>query len=378
MAWNYNDLTAATGAPGTDFFSPNGYAFEAQGTQHVIYRQNDFQGNYGQINELWWDSGGWHHNDLTAATGAPLADFVPRGYVFEAQGTQHVVYQGQLANGSSDGHIHELWWDNNGWHHNDLTAATGAPLANGDALPVGYVFEAQYTKHVIYTGADNHIHELWWDNSGWHHNDLTVAASAPSATSDTLLTGYVFDAQSTQHVVYRGYDNHIHELWWDIQGWYHNDLTAATGAPLVYVVAAGYVFAAQGTQHVFFDDGDINHVHELWWDSSGWHHNDLTVAASAPLIEPLYSVPAAYMFEDQGTQHVLYQAKGDPEPDGHVHELWWDTSGWHHHDLTAATGAPLANIDSTPQGYAFEAQGTQHVVYSTKDRRVIELYWVPD
>ena len=35
---------------------------------------------------------------------------------------------------------------------------------------------------------------------------MTVAAGDPAA--------YMFDAQGTQHVVYRGSDNHIHELWW--------------------------------------------------------------------------------------------------------------------------------------------------------------------
>ena len=43
--------------------------------------------------------------------------------MFDSQGTQHVDYRG------SDGHIHELWWDGNGWHTNDLTGATGATVA---------------------------------------------------------------------------------------------------------------------------------------------------------------------------------------------------------------------------------------------------------
>lgn len=39
-----------------------------------------------------------------------------------------------------------------GWHVNDLTAAAGAPLAVNSATPKGYVFEAQRTQHVIYLG----------------------------------------------------------------------------------------------------------------------------------------------------------------------------------------------------------------------------------
>jgi hypothetical protein len=74
--------------------------------------------------------------------------------MFVTQGTQHVDYRG------SDTHIHELWWDSNGWHTNDLTASTGATAAAGD--PAGYMFDAQDTQHVVYRGNDNHIHELWW------------------------------------------------------------------------------------------------------------------------------------------------------------------------------------------------------------------------
>src|SRR5262245_31423295 len=106
---------------------------------------------------------GWHYNDLTAATGAPLANLRPIGFVFDAQSTQHVIYPG------TELHIHELWWDSNGWHHNDLTAATGAPLAI--EVPWGYVFAAQGTQHVVYLGlgaggqgTDGHVHELWWDS----------------------------------------------------------------------------------------------------------------------------------------------------------------------------------------------------------------------
>ena len=47
------------------------------------------------------------------------------------------------------------------WHVNDLTAATGAPAA-GVPPPAGYVFDAQGTQHVVYVGLDSHLYELWW------------------------------------------------------------------------------------------------------------------------------------------------------------------------------------------------------------------------
>ncbi len=49
-------------------------------------------------------------------------------------------------------------------------------------------------------------------NGKWNTNDLTASTKAVAAAGDP--NGYMFDAQGTQHVVYRGSDNHIHELWW--------------------------------------------------------------------------------------------------------------------------------------------------------------------
>ncbi len=110
-------------------------------------RTTEFAANLGPTTD-------WHHGDLSAVTGAPGAAGDPTGYMFDAQGTQHVVYRG------GDGHIHELWWGADGWHHGDLSAVTGAPGAAGD--PTGYMFDAQGTQHVVYRGGDGHIHELWW------------------------------------------------------------------------------------------------------------------------------------------------------------------------------------------------------------------------
>jgi fucose-binding lectin len=301
----------------------------------------------------------WNTDDVTAATSAPAAALVrPAGYAFEAQGTQHAIYIGL-----SDNHVHELWWDDNGWHTDDLTAATGAPAPLAGPL-AGYAFEAQGTQHVIYIGAsDNDIHELWWDSNGWQTDDLTAATGAPAALAADLA-GYVFEAQGTQHVIYRGAsDNHVHELWWDSNGWHTDDLTAATAAPIVDGALVAYMFEAQGTQHVIYLCLSEGNICELWWDSNGWHTDNLTTVPSA------HVTLAGYAFDAQGTQHVIYTNFLD----GHIYELWWDSNGWHTNDLTAATGVSAPGCP--PAGYAFEAQGTQHVmVISAEDNHVHELW----
>jgi Fungal fucose-specific lectin len=364
--WHLQDLTTEAAAPPTPAVKPAAYVFKAQGTQHVVYTD----GHDGHVHELWWDNTGWHHNDLTAATGAPDFAAPPAAYVFDLQVTQHVVYAGFIHGESPTLPLQELWWDNTGWHRNDLSATSGAPYAK--SRPAGYVFDAQGTQHVVYFGAnDAHVHEMWWNLDGWHHNDLTAATGSPQPAGDRGPVGYVFDAHKTQHVFYVGdLDAHVHELWWDHAGWHHYDVTAATGAPKAYFEGlSAYTFDAQGTQHVVYTGVDL-HVHELWWDVNGWHHSDLSAATGAP--DSTQSAPSGYVFDVQRTQHVVYVGA-----DGHVHELWWHTSGWHHNDLSAVVGAPAADgaFDRGPVGYAFEAQRTQHVIYVGADAHIYELWW---
>ena len=195
-------------------------------------------------------SGNWSVNDLTAATNAPAAAGDPDGYEFTANGTSgmHVVYRGV------DNDIHELYWQNGAWGADDLTAATSAPAAAGD--PSGFTFTADGTSgmHVVYRGADSDIHELYWQNGAWGVNDLTAATDAPAAAGDP--NGFTFTANGTSgmHVVYRGADNDIHELYWQNGAWGVNDLTAATGAPPAAGDPNGYAFTANGTSgmHVVY------------------------------------------------------------------------------------------------------------------------------
>jgi hypothetical protein len=84
-----------------------------------------------------------------------------------------------------------------GWQHTDLTNAAGAPDAAGD--PAGYI-DAQGTQHVIYRGTDNHIHELRSDSG----TDLTRTIGRPDAAGRAAR---VFRAP----VVYRGTDNDSRE-----------------------------------------------------------------------------------------------------------------------------------------------------------------------
>ena len=109
------------------------------------------------------------------------------------------------------------------WHHNDLTLLATAPSAAPGSHIDGYQTEFNSQQHVNYIGADNHIHELFYINS-WSHNDLTQLANAPAAAPASPVDGYQTSFNDQQHVNFLGTDNHVHELVY-IDSWQHNNLT---------------------------------------------------------------------------------------------------------------------------------------------------------
>jgi hypothetical protein len=368
MGWKSRNLTLEFGGP-LATFGPAAYLFLfANSPRHVVYQGFTPEGgSTGVINELYTTAdGAWHTNNLNAAAGgAPPAFSIPTAYVYATQGQQHVLYIGALF----DGHVHELWWDGD-WHHHDLMDGSGFPLALSE--PRGYEYLADGTENVVYKGQDNHLHLLTNNGTGsnvWQHTDMTAKFGGPAP--DRAPGAYVFGAQNTEHINYRSADGHINEYWKDVNGWHHSDLTARTGAPAAVDDGhTGYVFRDQLTQHVNFVSAD-GHIHELWWQASGWTHEDLTEHTGAPL----GGHPIGYAFEAQArqpvaTQHVLYTGQ-----DGGIHELWWDPTGWHHNPIGAATGAP--NSISDPAGFVYVDDASQNVYYNSDAHQIIELRWTP-
>jgi hypothetical protein len=75
-----------------------------------------------------------------------------------------------------------------------------------------------------------------------------------------------------------------------------------------------------------------------------WRLNPLTTSSNAGSL-------AAYVFNSQLTQHIIYIDNNDL----HVHELWSYGDGkWHPNDLTEASGAPKSSNADTLAAYVFD------------------------
>lgn len=359
--WHHNDLTAATGAPRPGANSATtSYSFNSSG--HVFFVDaND------HLHELWYDptqGPGWNHNDLTSPTGlSPAAGTALTSYSLGSSG--HVFFV------DASNHLQELWYDpaqGPDWNHNDLTASTGIAPAAGTAL-TGYTLGS--SGHVFFVDESNHLHEFRYDPAkgpGWNHSDLTASAKLGPAAG-TALTSYTLAGSG--HVVFIDTSNHLHELRYDPAkrpDWNHNDLTASTRLlPAIGTALTSYTLGSSG--HVFFMDTS-NHLHELRHDPADgpdWSHNDLT--RSAELVPATGTALTSYTLGNSG--HVFLVDTSD-----HLHELWYDPAqrpgqGWNRRDLTALAG-PLAAARTALTSYTMGSSG--HVLFIDDQLDLSELY----
>jgi hypothetical protein len=254
-------------------------------------------------------------------------------FSFEAQRSKQVYYV------TADGHIHELSVILGGaWGHADLTGSFGLPpVPQGGGLFGGFAFEAQRSKQVYYSTADGHIHEYGVIlGGGWGHADLTQSFDLPPVPQEGILFGgFAFEAQRSKQVYYvNAADGHIHEYGVIIGGgWGHADLTQSFGLPPVPQgrgLFGGFAFEAQRSKQVYYSTAD-GHIHEYQVNlGGGWFDTDLTTLTNAPPPAPALGFPAAFAFEAQTSKQVYYSTA-----DGDIHELLVSLA-----DLTALTGAP--------------------------------------
>ena len=195
-----------------------GYYTAADDAQHVLHRDGD-----RKIVELWYDfqEGVWHAVNLSNQTAAPQATGAPRGYYTSGNQTQHVVYR------DTSGNVIELWYDlqEGVWHMDNISYQANAPAAY--VSPMGYYTPYDDCQHVVYWGNDYNVHELWYcfDEQVWHHSNLTDLTGAPQPNDAPM--GYYTEANNTQHVVYNATNGDVIELWYDSQEgqWHYSNLT---------------------------------------------------------------------------------------------------------------------------------------------------------
>jgi hypothetical protein len=330
-----------------------------------------FTGQFA-VHELAREGNTWSHSDLTLLSGAPSGTILPPvGYAFASQGTRHVI---QVVDRAPQGAprdliLVELWRGAAGWHSKNLTREAAAPVPSPLASPCAYVCDFDGTQHVVYVGEHGHIHELWWDADGWHHNDLTHASGSPAALGSSPA-GYVSAGEQIQHVSFVGHQGQLRGMRWSRGVWSRADPDVPGGlVPAFETLSSsppvGYV-SADGTQRVTYL-GQDNQIYEISFDGHHWRVEQASVGT--PGLPGEDAALAAYPDETQGTRHIAVAGAE------RVHGFWRDAVGWHHTDLSAASGCPGTRAGSRMTGYALPDGRRQHVAYVDIHSNVILLEW---
>jgi hypothetical protein len=171
---------------------------------------------------------------------------------------------------ATSGHVWELMFDT-AWHPLDLTNAAGAPVPNAASPLTAYPTTFNSQQHVDFIGADNHVHELFFD-SAWHWSDLNVKAGIPGVSALTsALNGYVTSFNEQQHVNFVTSNGHVRELFFFEEAWHARDLTTVTAPPAppasITSRLTGYETTFNSQEHVNYV-GTNGHVYELFFDKN--------------------------------------------------------------------------------------------------------------
>ena len=325
------------------------------GSHHVYLRGAD-----SGIHELWWSNGQWTHQNLSQLAGnTPAAAGDPSSYVTPGTGSHHIYFRGV------DSGIHELWWNDGQWTHQNLSQLAGnTPAAAGD--PSSYVTPGTGSHHIYFRGVDSSIHELWWSNGQWTHQNLSqLAGNTPAAAGDP--SSYVTPGTGSHHIYFRGADSDIHELWWSNGQWTHQNLSQLAGnTPAAAGDPSGYVTPGTGSHHIYFRGVDSS-IHELWWNNGQWTHQNLSqLAGNTPAAA---GDPSSYATPGTGSHHIYFRGA-----DSSIHELWWNDGQWTHQNLSQLAGnTPAAAGD--PSGYVTPGTGSHHIYFRGVDSSIHELWW---
>jgi hypothetical protein len=210
------NLTAGAGAPTAAVGSGlTNFAF-SDNIPHVLWIDPN-----GHLNQLWYQVSGFVYQDLTVATGGPASAIGDLTNYLVADGA-HTYYIG------ANQDVNQLWWTGSAWVNQDLTAGYGGPAA----MPGGGL--ANYSgpdgQHVFYIDVNQNINQLWWTGQQEILQNLTAGAGAPLTAPGSPLTNFAL-SDNIPHVVYIDTANHIEQLWYQGTGFVHQDLTATTGGP---------------------------------------------------------------------------------------------------------------------------------------------------
>lgn len=253
--------------------------------RYAVYWADDDDWHLMTFDAAWTGSGGiLRAAGLGASTGQPA--------VYVTQGVPHVV--GRV---DRDGDLYDLSPNGSGGWNHDNVSALARDLA--PALPAATYSPCAYETSggvgIVFRGVGGH---LWLINrSDNSPTDLTATTQAPVATGHPSC----FVLQDMPHIVFRGIDKLIREIWLESGSWHLQQVCDAT-------TAADPVATTNGTIALVGVRGTDGMIYEAQFDGSSW-----TNGATATVILPL-PTPAPTPHPTQTTPTPTPKPTPTPQP----------------------------------------------------------------
>ena len=244
-------------------------------------------------------------------------------------------------------HIREQYTDAiSQWHNRDTTAVSGAATTPWGCGVSGFSTPTSNSpEHLVYIDTNGHVHELWSDSSGtWHERDNTVTYGTPAVAQNTSPVFFAGNSSAPEHLLYVNANQHIREQYSDSGGlWHDQDLTAVAGGVNTGTnppSSPAAFFDAGGSEQIFYSgaDGDIHH---MWNDAAGWHDEDaLALSGHSGFVGTAVTLPRSLVaFQgSNGSKHLFYA-------DTAIYHLWNDSNGWQQETLPLQAAVVTAFFD---------------------------------
>lgn len=271
---------------------------------------------------------------------------------------------------SNGGEVQMTGWDTyNGWYGPaHLNFSFPAPLAGGPMSSLSVNSGSLSFEYLYYLNINSVIQEVFGSTAasgGWVINPVYLGYT-PAGGRWSLTSFW----NGGQHIYFVATNGHIIEGYKTANGWNPGDLTAVTGGPNASGAALSSYVDSSGGQHIWYVTSN-QRVYELYYNPSShaWSNQDLTSATGGALAQSGSPVTG---FIDSTGNGVFYIGTNQ-----HVYQMYYNPSTfrWSNGDITAATGAPSAELGSYLTGFTDSAG--QHVYYTSTNRHIYQLYWNP-
>jgi thermitase len=170
QGWQNFDLTTLThGTVVANGGALTSFLDTISGSQLILYVGSD-----QHVHDLEWANNGqgWQNFDLNALTGglAVATGGTLTSFLDTLSPDRLIAYVG------TDQHVHDLEWTNNGqgWHSLDLTGLSGGATVITRGSLTSFLDTLSPDRLIFYVSSDQHVHDLEWTNNGqgWHSFDL--------------------------------------------------------------------------------------------------------------------------------------------------------------------------------------------------------------